>query len=310
MAEVTPTEYLDITGLQYYDGKLKTFVDKTYVKKEFKTGSDSAYKVLSDNNLTDELLQKLMNAGDSTFSGNYNDLLNIPTLDGTDIKGTLTTEGLGIAKKTDLPGVATAETTGLVKVDDVTIKVDATGKIAAQLGDYIKSSEVDTKLEEYAKTEEVDEKLEEYAKTTEMESTIESAKEELEGKIDSDVAGAKSELEGKIDSAKSELESMVDSKVASTYKPAGSVTLLSAIPAPSAAVVGNVYNVESSFVTTENFVEGAGKDYPAGTNVVIVEPSTGVYKYDALAGFVDLSGYLQTSSIAAIPNAKIDTLFA
>lgn len=52
----------------------------TKVDKEFKTGSSSDYKVLSDNNLTDELVTKINNAGDSSFSGNYNDLTNKPDL--------------------------------------------------------------------------------------------------------------------------------------------------------------------------------------------------------------------------------------
>lgn len=37
-------------------------------------------KGLSTNDLTDELKEKIMNAGDSSFSGNYNDLINKPDL--------------------------------------------------------------------------------------------------------------------------------------------------------------------------------------------------------------------------------------
>lgn len=37
-------------------------------------------KGLSTNDLTDELKQKILNAGDSSFSGNYNDLINKPDL--------------------------------------------------------------------------------------------------------------------------------------------------------------------------------------------------------------------------------------
>lgn len=36
-------------------------------------------KGLSQNDFTDELKEKLLNAGDSTFTGNYNDLTNKPT---------------------------------------------------------------------------------------------------------------------------------------------------------------------------------------------------------------------------------------
>jgi hypothetical protein len=58
---------------------------------------------------------------------------------------------------------------------------------------------------------------------------------------------------------------------------------------------GNVYNVSEEFTTTTNFVEGAGKTYPAGTNIVVVNTGTSaspVYKFDILAGFMDLSNYV------------------
>ena len=55
---------------------------------------------------------------------------------------------------------------------------------------------------------------------------------------------------------------------------------------------GSVYNITDELTTDDNFVEGAGKTYPAGTNVVLVEPSPGVRKWDVLSGSVDLSGYV------------------
>ena len=48
------------------------------VDKELKTNSTTEYKTLSDNNLTDELIQKINNGTGSEFSGNYNDLKDIP----------------------------------------------------------------------------------------------------------------------------------------------------------------------------------------------------------------------------------------
>lgn len=211
------TEYLDEAGLKYYDSKRKTKNDETYVKKEFKTGSESEYKGLSDNNLTDELLRKIENAGDSSFTGNYNDLSNKPSIDGVTLDSTSTAEGLGLAKSE---------------------------KVAED-----------------------------------------------------------------IQTAKGEMETYVDSKLSSTYKPAGSIDTIEQLPTLTAANLGKVYNVAASFVTTDNFIEGSGKDYPAGTNVVVVEQSTDVYKYDALAGFVDMSGYLEKTAIQPIPNSKIDALF-
>lgn len=80
----------------------------------------------------------------------------------------------------------------------------------------------------------------------------------------------------------------INAKISAVYKPAGSVAFAS-LPALSADVLGNVYNVTDAFITTANFVEGAGSQYHKGTNVVVVKVGD-VYKFDVLSGFVDLSG--------------------
>ena len=77
-----------------------------------------------------------------------------------------------------------------------------------------------------------------------------------------------------------------------TYKAGGSVAF-AALPTPDEAHLGFVYNVTDKFTTTADFIEGAGSKHPAGTNVAIVAVTDGEatgYKYDVLAGFVDLSG--------------------
>lgn len=82
----------------------------------------------------------------------------------------------------------------------------------------------------------------------------------------------------------------VKSQISATYKPGGSYAFTS-LPAAAEANVGMVYNVTDAFTTTASFLEGAGKKHPAGTNVVVINDD-GTYKYDVLAGFVDLSGYV------------------
>lgn len=92
----------------------------------------------------------------------------------------------------------------------------------------------------------------------------------------------------------SQVETAINAKVASTYKAGGSVAF-TALPTPDEAHLGFVYNVTDKFTTTDSFVEGAGGKHPAGTNVAIVAVTDGEttgYKYDVLAGFVDLSGYV------------------
>lgn len=83
----------------------------------------------------------------------------------------------------------------------------------------------------------------------------------------------------------------INAKISAVYKPAGSVAF-AALPALAEDVLGNVYNVTDAFTTTTNFVEGAGSKYPKDTNVVVVKVGD-AYKYDVLAGFVDLSGYVE-----------------
>lgn len=108
---------------------------------------------------------------------------------------------------------------------------------------------------------------------------------------------------------KTETDGQIDSKIAaavsSTYKPAGSTTYVG-LPAPSATEEGKVYNISDAFVTDEDFVEGTGISYPAGTNVVCIEATTDVYKWDVLAGFVDLSSYATTSSVDSKLANKVD----
>lgn len=104
----------------------------------------------------------------------------------------------------------------------------------------------------------------------------------------------------------------VDSKIAtaisSVYKPAGSVTFAN-LPTLGSSLLGNVYNVTDSFTTTSSFLEGAGKMYPAGTNVVVVLNS-GSYLYDVLAGFIDLSPYrLKTDTTDSITEGSTNLYF-
>ena len=47
------------------------------------------------------------------------------------------------------------------------------------------------------------------------------------------------------------------------------------IPSPLTSEMGGyVYNITDNFTTDSRFVEGAGKDYPANTNIVVVDLST------------------------------------
>ena len=82
--------------------------------------------------------------------------------------------------------------------------------------------------------------------------------------------------------------------VASAIIPHGSVAAISGMAAPSANTLGWMYNFTAEFTTTADFAEGAGKKFPAGTDVVIIDNGTGSshdYKYNVFAGFQDTSAY-------------------
>lgn len=99
---------------------------------------------------------------------------------------------------------------------------------------------------------------------------------------------------------KTEVDNLVAANISSAYKAAGS---LAAAGITSSLLVeanlGKVYNVTESFSATDAlFVDYvAGNNYPAGTNIVVVEATAAAgetpatYKFDVLAGWVDLSSY-------------------
>lgn len=103
----------------------------------------------------------------------------------------------------------------------------------------------------------------------------------------------------------------IDNKLGATFKPGGSVAFAN-LPALSAANLGKILNITNSFTTTADFVEGAGKSYPAGTNVAIVDVGTSSspsYKYDIQGSFFDLSGYVEESDLSLATTDEIDALF-
>ena len=115
----------------------------------------------------------------------------------------------------------------------------------------------------------------------------------------------------------------VDALISTVYKPAGSSTFdnLPDItgddgdpvdPQPiGPTVLGNVYSMSEAFTTTDDFIEGAGKDYPAGSNVVVVDIGTSLvpdYKFDVLPGFVDLTPYQYKFQVETLPDASEDEL--
>lgn len=105
-----------------------------------------------------------------------------------------------------------------------------------------------------------------------------------------DDATTKEYVEGKLSGLQTadQVQAAISSAITGVYTPKGSIAFAS-LPTAAAGNKGWVYNVSDAFTTTAAFVEGAGHSYGAGTNVVCVDAGSGSYKWDVLAGTIDLT---------------------
>ena len=92
----------------------------------------------------------------------------------------------------------------------------------------------------------------------------------------------------------------IDAAVSSAYHAAGTKTVAQLTDSLLIAEnEGCVYNVTDSGTTTPYFVDGAGHPINAGDNVGVCDVGGGVYRFDLLSGFVDLSNYLTKTGDAS-----------
>lgn len=247
-----PYNYLDKTGLT----NLWTKIKAKFVVKELKTDSDSEYKVLSDNNLTDELKQKILDAGDSSFDGQYTSLVGKPQIEGHELaSGNNTAATLGLATPTDVSNA----------VNDM-----ATQTWVGEQG---------------------------YQNASQVQSAVTTGTADMATKTWVGQQGY---------TTTTNVNALISAAVSGAYKAKGS-SVFASLPALSAATVGDVYNVSDAFLTTADFVEGAGQSYGAGTNIVCVDSDgAGTKKWDVLAGFVNLTEYVKGTELVAITSGEID----
>lgn len=89
---------------------------------------------------------------------------------------------------------------------------------------------------------------------------------------------------------KTYVDNSINTSLGAVYTVKGTKTSIDEVLAIADATIGNVWNVETAF-------ELNGKPYPAGTNVVCIEATTGgtgnETKWDALGGTIDLTPYLK-----------------
>lgn len=107
---------------------------------------------------------------------------------------------------------------------------------------------------------------------------------------DDNDATTKAYVDGKVAGLQTadQVQTAINSAISGVYTPKGSIAFAS-LPTAVAGNKGWVYNVTDAFTTTAAFVEGAGHAYGAGTNVVCVDVGSGSYKWDVLAGTIDLT---------------------
>ena len=101
-----------------------------------------------------------------------------------------------------------------------------------------------------------------------------------------------------------QVEAAISAAVSGALQPAGSIAFAD-LPALAKANCNKIYNITDAFATTADFVEGAGKSYPAGTNVAIINvgtEQTPSYKYDTYTGTFDFSGFAEKVSGATTGN--------
>ncbi len=255
-------KFITVDNLSYAMQK----VGSLFVKKELKTGSDSEYKQLSDNNLTDDLVEKINSAGSATA----------------------VTEEIGEAKTE-----AIDESKSYTDDQIQSFKDNVTDELSSDISGV---SDRVTTIEGSMATD------------TELSDALAEAKEYADTAETDAIATSKSYTDDQLDATKTELQAEINSKISTAYKVKGSSAFAS-LPALSATEEGNVYNLTDEFTTTDDFVEGKGKKYPVGTNVVCVEVSEGVFKWDALPGFIDTDSFVLNSDIETVTEDEIDAMF-
>ena len=249
-----PYNYLDKTGLT----NLWTKIKEKFVVKELKTDSDSEYKVLSDNNLTDELKQKILDAGDSSFDGQYTSLVGKPQIEGHELAS----------------GNNTAESLGLATPADIT---EATDDMATQT--WVNGQG--------------------YQNASQVQSAVTTGTADM---------ATKTWVGGQGYATTTNVNALISAAVSGAYKAKGS-SVFASLPSVNDATVGDVYNVTDAFLTTADFVEGVGKSYGAGTNIVCVDSDgAGTKKWDVLAGFVNLTEYVKGTELVAITSGEINEI--
>lgn len=276
----------DPSCVKYNQADKVFYYDNGTTKYNNWTGADS-YGTHTAKGIT-PVLGKVYTYGGKAYIWDGTSLVSVGATSSTELShiiGTLTQSDLNTGTDT-----TSRLSTAKVIADFVKAKVKSCNDaIQSQFGNYYTKSEVGSMLNDKLDSSDI----------TELESKVNSLEASVGGKANSNNVYTKAEVNTKIDE--------VNAKIASVYKPAGSCAF-SSLPglsqANKAQLLGNVYNVTDAFTTSSFFADGAGKHYPANTNVVVVEIS-GQLMFDCLSGVVDLSAYSTTADADVKYAAKV-----
>lgn len=283
-------KFLDLDGLSH----VKLLLDNMFsakVDKAYKTGSSSEFKVLSDNNYTDAEVTKLSGIA----SGAQVNVVETVQVNGAALTPASKTVNVQIPiTSVKVNGTALTPSSNAVdvtvptKTSDLTNDGNGSSPFATEAYVGTNGGKIDV-IQVNGATQTITNKT--------VNITVPTNNNQLTNGAGYQTA--------------SDVTTAIDARISSTYKPKGSCTFANK-PSLSSSHEGEVWNITDAFTTTADFVEGASKSYPAGTNIVVINTSTtstAVWKYDVLAGFVDLSSYLTDSDVIALTNAEIDSVF-
>lgn len=281
-------KYLDLNGALYFKNKIKGYVDGIAAKKVDVVPG----KGLSTNDLTDELKQKILDAGSSSFDGQYGSLIGKPKINNVELKGENSLTELGIqpagnyALKTEIPTVPT-------KLSEFTN--DSNFQTDIQVQQAIAGK---------ADTADVDGKLKLKADKTEVTALDTKTTKALEGKADKTHTHTKDQI---TDMPTKLSQFTNDSKYQTDAQVAASI----------AEAVGKITSFETQVVDGELPLTGKkGVIYFKSSSKSGVNQAYDEYiwvndKWEFIGTTaVDLTGYVQDTDLEAISNAEIDGMFS
>lgn len=115
-------------------------------------------------------------------------------------------------------------------------------------------------------------------------------------------------IKGAVQESNTYTDNQIAAKIGAVYKPVGSVKFSELPLELTKAELGNVYNVTDAFEADARFVTvEVGENYPAGTNVAVIEENESYY-FDALSGVIDLSNYYTKTETDSQITTKINSL--